>query len=402
MIILPERNVPRGKILLPQRPSEWRQPSQRRTTFGIEDQTRFRLTARLDDGHIAWRGWFDDREDADAFLCAMAGGSLPFERELWDLPVETWMPGYGYGNVGWRPDFEEGLSYEFATTIFLTAGTGVQTWTKPGDWNNASNSGETLGAGGSAGGGQTGGAGGAGAYNKSTNMTVSGATTSYQIGQGGTANTSTGVAGTSGTDTFFGAATLGASLVGSKAGNGGGAGPSGTAGAGGVAASGVGAGFNGGPGAAGIAGSGGSGGGGAAGSTAAGGAGASGTGPGGGGGGADNGATGNASGTTGGTGAHGGGSGGAGSSGVPAGGAGGPGAEWDGSHGSGGGGGGGEGGASPTAGGQGGLYGAGSGGGGNNNISVACPVGAQGIVVLIYTPQFAIFMNPRKRAYLRR
>ena len=64
MIILPERNIPRGKLLLPMRPAEWRQPSQRKAIFGIEDQTRFRLTARLNDGFIAWRGWFDSREDA--------------------------------------------------------------------------------------------------------------------------------------------------------------------------------------------------------------------------------------------------------------------------------------------------------------------------------------------------
>ena len=71
MIILPDRNIPRSKVLMPMRLRDYA-PSQRTCTFGIENQTRFRLTARLHDGHIAWKGYFDDRDDADAFLAALA------------------------------------------------------------------------------------------------------------------------------------------------------------------------------------------------------------------------------------------------------------------------------------------------------------------------------------------
>ena len=70
MIILPERGLARGKMLLPQKRKEWIASSQRSTTFGIENQTRWRLDARLNDGHLVWRGWFDDREDCDEFLWA--------------------------------------------------------------------------------------------------------------------------------------------------------------------------------------------------------------------------------------------------------------------------------------------------------------------------------------------
>jgi hypothetical protein len=131
-IILPERGAPRGKLLLPMRPQEWRAPSQRRTTFGIEDQTRWRLTARYHDGYIAWRGFFDDRNDADAFMFAAVAGSLQYERQLWDLPVETWTPQSGYGREGWRPGIAEGLIYDFATITFITAPTGTTTGTVPG------------------------------------------------------------------------------------------------------------------------------------------------------------------------------------------------------------------------------------------------------------------------------
>ena len=82
MIILPEQDLARGRILMPMRKCEWMAPSQRSGLYEIEDQTRYRITARLSDGFVVWKAWFDDREDADAFLLAMVTGSLRYEREL--------------------------------------------------------------------------------------------------------------------------------------------------------------------------------------------------------------------------------------------------------------------------------------------------------------------------------
>ena len=139
MIILPDRHIPRARLLLPVSDREWRKPSQRRQTYGIEDQTRFRLTARLNDGHIVWRGWFDDRDAADTFMLAIALGNLTQDPGLWRLPTPQWHPGMG-----------ESLAYEFATVVFLTGTSGSnQTYTIPSDWGSSANTIETIGAGGS-------------------------------------------------------------------------------------------------------------------------------------------------------------------------------------------------------------------------------------------------------------
>lgn len=410
-IILPERNAPRGKLLLPMRRREWLQPSQRRTTFGIEDETRFRISGRLHDGHIAWRGWFDDREDADAFLFAIITGSIRYERELWQLPTPHW-----------HPDFGEELSYDLATVTFLTASTGSnQTYTSAGDWNNALNTVELIGAGGGGGNNNSnvfnGAGGGGGAFSGIANFTFAspGTTTAtYQIGTGGPHDTVGG-------DSWFNAATLAASTVGAK---GGGAGTS-TAGTGGALAAGFGttktSGGNGsGTGAETPGGSGG-GAGGALGNGKNGGTPSgnnSSSGPGGGAGnngsngangsvGAGNGGAGGnnhlgAGGGAGGTGvsgagsagtAGGGGGGGAGNgAGNGAGAAGGPGTEWDATHGSGGGAGAAGGGTGGNFDGtNGGLYGAGASGASLLSASNKTGgTGAQGIIVLTYTPLSAM------------
>lgn len=373
-------------LILPDIPkSSWRTPSQAqpKDCFGNENVTRFRLIGRLSDGFVRWRGWFDDRDDADAFLYAMISGSLISERELWRLPTPAW-----------HPDFGENLVYEFATVTFLTTTGSNQTFTLPVDWNNASNTIETLGAGGS-GSGQindtaahnTG--GGGGAYNSITNQTLS-ANATYQIGAGG-ASVTTQVAGNPGTaDTWF-CTTSGncasiagtAVVVGSKAGNGGITGTgSRQGGEGGLAASGIGAGFDGGDGGdlTGASGSGVSGGGGAAGAS---GAGVNGV---------DNATTStgiNTAGGAGNAGTGGGGTGGASASADPATAtAGGGGTNFDATHGSGGGGGGGwSTGTGLGTGGSGGLYGAGGGaarsrGGG----TISSGAGRQGLIVVTYTP----------------
>lgn len=349
--------MPHSGILLPQHSREWRTPSQAQAKdcFGNENATRFRIRAKLNDGHIVWTGWFDDRDDADAFLYAVALGNLHQERSLWDLPSPSWRPGMG-----------EQLSYEFATLVFLTSPTGSnQTYTSLSDWNNSNNTVETLAGGGSGapgnGGYGSGAGGGGGGYSKISNFSFAtpGTTTAtYQIG---------GVTGNS----WFNGATLGASSVGSIGGT---TATSNTANGVGSTTSAVGttkyAGGNGGGFTSGSN-FGGGGGGGAAGPSGAGNVGAQ----------EPNGGT---------TGAAGGsadaGSGGAG--GTPAagaiGGVGGNGTEWDSSHGSGGGGAGG--GSTSFAGGAGGNYGGAGGGGGFS--AGAAGLGIQGIIVLTYTPSF--------------
>lgn len=254
MIILPDRNVPRARFLLPVLDREWREPSQSipRDEFGnLTRRTRFRVRAKTHDGVVLWVGWFNDRADFDAFLWTIARGTLPQERALWSLPLPMW------------PGLPPGLIYDFATVVSLTGPTGSnQTYTSPTDWVNGNNSIQTLGAGGSGGCAETGSdliriaaGGGGGAWNKIVNFafaTPGTTTATFEIGTGGAIANGSSASGVTGGDTWFGGATLGASAVGSKGGGGGGAGGNGTSeGAGGVGASGVGtSSFNGGRGGA--------------------------------------------------------------------------------------------------------------------------------------------------------
>lgn len=449
-------------------------PSQRKCTFGIDNKTRFRLQARLKD-QIVWRGFFDDQEDADAFLYALArhrelDERMPREIIRLTAKGERW------------PEWSDALtasnvSYEFHSLTFLTANPGQldiwrapQDWINPGDmpewfmvgplypgvgspgtfanttysdWNNAINTLEAI-AGGGGGGGQNASrnaasAGAGGAYGKSNNVTLSGGVLYYNPGIAGTAGGS-GANGGAGGDSFARAEntnafpTAGAQAVGAK---GGAAGltNSNVAVAGGAATAGYGGNgsFSVNPGAPyaykggdaggcttltnGYA----SGGAGAGGPNGAGGNGGinqdtpAGEGGGGGGGGANGG---HASGTTGGTGGNGnsgatGGSGGtvgnSGSAGTPAngssgaggggggtgatnGGAGSIGREWDSTHGSGAGGGAlGYGGTSHS--GAGGLYGAAGGSGGDGAFASTSGAGAQGLIVVTYTPASTQTLN---------
>lgn len=53
MIILPDKNIPRAKFLMPQHKSEWRTSSQAqlKDQFGNENVKMFRVVARLRDGY---------------------------------------------------------------------------------------------------------------------------------------------------------------------------------------------------------------------------------------------------------------------------------------------------------------------------------------------------------------
>lgn len=229
MIILPERGVVRTKFLLHVPESDWRTPSlaQPKNMFGHENQTRFRIRALTHDGVTRWVGWFDDLHDVDVFLDAIANDTLRYDRALWDLPAETWMPQYGWGNVGWRPDLDEGLLYDFVTVSFITSGT---SWSVPGNCNGiAARSGEfidTIGAGGSGGrafgGNANGGCGGA--WSRLTTLALTpGGSVSVGVGTGGAANSATSgnLAGSVGGDTWFNNAVFASASVGAKGGGGG-------------------------------------------------------------------------------------------------------------------------------------------------------------------------------------
>jgi hypothetical protein len=186
---------------VPQR--EWREPSQRRCgNWEEENRTWFRLQARTSDGALFWRGWFDDRDDADRFLWGLATGSLRYDPALCRLPMRS-----NNGAVGWYNNFKQPLHagewfrewadlplfYEFASVSFFTTSAGSnQTWTSPSDWNNANNQIEAIGGGASGGGTNaqpnhcTG--GGGGAYSSIDNFVVAtpGTTTAtLQVGAGG-------------------------------------------------------------------------------------------------------------------------------------------------------------------------------------------------------------------------
>jgi len=375
MILLPSG----PKILLPQKREAWSSSlSLPKDQFGHDVvRARFLLKGRTSDGFIK-KFWFEDRDDADAFLHAIVTETINQQPALWRLPVPNW-----------HPDIGEGLVYEFATVTFLTATT-TSNYTRPGDWDNSANSIEAIGAGGSGGVGNrstssivnaTGGAGGA--FGKSSNLTI-GSSVSYICGTpGASVNRTTAGAtnGNAGTDTLWDGASYAAAVVAAQGGPGGTAANSNTFQPGATGGTGKGTvNFNGGSsGSAGMSSStkGATGGGGAAGPNGAGG---SSTGVSGGTGTGTNGGNGdNGSGGTGGTGNA-----------ASAGTAGSDGTEY-GSSGSGGGGGAGGGTTGATNSGAGGNYGGGSGGlavgsttTASNNATV--PAGKQGLIVVTYTP----------------
>lgn len=386
MLVLPQRH--NYRILMPIPKTDWRSPSaaQPKDPFGRENCVRHSVTARTNTGEVFWRGWFDDREDFDVFVHALALRTLKAQRPLWSLPTPNWL-----GDFDNLP-----LFYAVTSYVFKTTPTGSnQTSTSPKDWDNSHNAIETIGAGGSggatsaAGSGVIGSGAGGGAWNGLGNHASLGAnfsfavpgTTTYvwQVGVGGIAKTNAaggGTAGADGGDSWFNGTTLAGSSCGSKGGIKGAVvtTPPGNGGAGGTGASGVGTSSkNGGRGGnitnAGVA-NGGSGGGGAGGSTAIGGQGT------------DSAATGVVQ-TAGGQGdpAVGGAGGAAGQNNGVAG------TEIDSSTTGSGGGGGGRAAAGTVTAGSGAVYGGGGGGCcSTSSVSATSGAGAVGLVALIYTP----------------
>jgi hypothetical protein len=126
-----------------------------------------------------------------------------------------------------------------AKTVYLTTGS---SWIVPSDWNSANNSIEVIGGGGGGGGyvygwyGTIGSGGGGGAYSKVSNVTFApGSAVSYSIGQGGSGAVTGGGCGggaayqsygrgnqgSGGGDTYFGGTSCAGSLACAKGGGGG-------------------------------------------------------------------------------------------------------------------------------------------------------------------------------------
>ena len=216
MYILASHN---NLILPPRSRWEWREPSQRWCGIhDIENRTWFKVEARTSDGLLYWRGWFEDRDDADKFLWAIATESIRYDHEIRRLPVG---PSWPHTSVisHWYPARYEGewyrewidlpLSYHFDTVTFITSSPGsTQSISAPGDWNNSANLIEGIGGGGSGGSQRTTSAthctgGGGGAYQPLTNFTWSGSIT-VQVGSGGPGvQGAPSLAGNSGTKTWW-------------------------------------------------------------------------------------------------------------------------------------------------------------------------------------------------------
>jgi hypothetical protein len=389
VIILPERNRPVGNALLPMRRSDWIEAS-RRPSFSPGEhgrRTRWRLRAHHPDdrGRILWEGWISDREAVDAILHSILRGALKFEPELWG-EVEEWRsPGGRWKRGDFRPEWFGELVplLAVATVTFITT-TGSGTYTAPADFVSAGSTAEAIGSGGSGGAAKylgssfnaaaSGGSGGAYALASASSLSAGGTASTVVPTGGASVSTSTDqINGNAGADASFGSLAIAKGGLGGTANS-----TSGSISANGVsggAASGSTGSTKNNGGASGTAtstpansqnatGGGGAGGGTSAGTASA--ASSSGT-LGASSGGQGDGSTGGAGGT-GNTGS--------------AGGTGSTGTEWDASHGSGGGGGGS---GSSSGGGTGGLYGAG-GGAGFASTTGKSGAGAQGILVVTYTP----------------
>ena len=237
MIILQSSKVSRSRFLMPVLKSQWRSPSEyvRKDQLGNDTyETVFAITAKLNDGHAKWRGEFQDREDFDEFLYALASGTLKWQRELWSLCTPSW-----------HPDINENVTYHFLTYTYITA-TGASNYTIPSDWNNADNVIDVIGGGASGTAfdssntnGRAAGSGGGGFARRTNYSTSSGTVIPYNVGIGGSRVTDSAanlsaVNGNSGGSTSFGDISGGVAnaICGAFGGTYGGYGTSGSAGGG--------------------------------------------------------------------------------------------------------------------------------------------------------------------------
>jgi len=133
-----------NRILVPVPHLQWREPSlsQPRDALGNQNQTRFRVRARLHDGHIAWAGWFDDRDELDAFY--------------WDLAQHIGCGGnapnlHHFNDVWGDPELLPHLSFELATQVFYSGNNNYTQVNRPNDWDDTFNTARAVGPGGGGG-----------------------------------------------------------------------------------------------------------------------------------------------------------------------------------------------------------------------------------------------------------
>ena len=205
MLILPARYEP--KLFVPVPEADWREPSaaQERDQFGnVAVRTRFRVRALLDDGHPVWTGWFDSRDDYDAFCY-----SLIRHTELGEPMANARLP-----KPEWRDDLDHiPLRYDFNSITLITASPGSEVGaTLPADYNASNNLWELIGGGASGGAARSGSTrkstgGGAGAYKKLVNFNQApSSSVTYRVGNFGAAvtrSTNGATNGNAGTSSYF-------------------------------------------------------------------------------------------------------------------------------------------------------------------------------------------------------
>ena len=210
MLILPPKYE--TKVFMPVPEWEWRAPSQAMVKDECGNDvltTRFSASAVLDDGHVAWRGWFESRDDFDAFAeaiirCEILGEPVPMA--LRKLPTPEWNPEYVPGLV----------RYLWLTSVNITStSASTQSYSVPSDWGNITNYVQLVSHGGTAGRGDgtdAGGGGGSGGYAKKSTITLTaGGSATYMLKTGGS--------GTADADaTWFNGANLAASSAGIRGG----------------------------------------------------------------------------------------------------------------------------------------------------------------------------------------
>ncbi|HZD61401.1 MAG TPA: IPT/TIG domain-containing protein [Xanthobacteraceae bacterium] len=117
MIILPDRNIARAKYLMPMHRRAWQSPGKH-----IHFQTWIAQAYRADHSMV-WQGHFEDREDADEFMWAIATGNIRQDKYLQRLPI-------------YCPDFDPrmlddpSIGYNLVSNIGIGGGSG---WGVPGD-----------------------------------------------------------------------------------------------------------------------------------------------------------------------------------------------------------------------------------------------------------------------------
>ena len=151
MIILPDRNIARAKYLTPLHYKQWRPPIwwEGRETGNVLG-VYFIVQAFRSNGEMVWKGWFEDREDADEFMYSLITANIRQDRYIQRLPQK-----FPWSEGGIDPTwlYEPGIFYNMVTTGAI--GPSTANWGVPGDcYGFRSRAGEfcdVIGAGGSGG-----------------------------------------------------------------------------------------------------------------------------------------------------------------------------------------------------------------------------------------------------------